>query len=107
MNKKSITFILLYVVAACSNNPPEYKLNIVNKVTKNEFNDIVPMAGKETVALKGNGNMYYMPLGKDNDGCTYYNSFAPGKVTLTAVYYKKPDGGYTNLQSEADCMAGK
>jgi hypothetical protein len=44
-----------------------------------------------------------MPIGRDNTGCKYYSSFAPGKVTLTAVYYKKSDASFTNNRAEAVC----
>jgi len=54
-------------------------------------------------AIKGPNGLYFMPIGRDSGGCRYYTSFAPGKVTLTSVYYRKRNGGFTNSRSEANC----
>lgn len=73
--------IILFMIVSCSNNPqPPKPQNI-----------------------KGPGDIYYTPIGKDETGCTYYNSFAPGQLTIMALYYRKADGSFTNLRNEADC----
>ncbi len=77
---KIITIMLLGLVAACN-------------ITTNNAPTII----------KGDNGMNYKLLGKDKTGCNYYNSLAPGMVTLTVIYYRKADGSFTNIKSQADC----
>jgi hypothetical protein len=119
MVKKFIIMALVFAVAACHSQPKrQVVVNIVNE--DGTPIDVSPSAGGKSPkalisgstpeltqliqngAIKS-GDLYYMPIGKDNTGCQYYTSFATGKVTLTAVYYKQANGTFTNDRAGAVC----
>ena len=119
--KKFIALVVLgAIITACSNAAPKRDIKIVHKekgapgkVASAAKGVIIESSNPELKeamqkgAIEGPGGLYFMPIGKDSGGCPYYTSFAPGKVTLTTVYYRKPDGSFTNSRNEADCVSGK
>lgn len=118
MGKKFIFAALVVLVSACNSQP---KRNVVVNIVNKDGTPVesgIAGAGNQKAVISGanpeltqamqkgaikSGDLYYMPIGKDSGGCKYYTSFAPGKVTLTAAYYRKADGTFTNNRVEAVC----
>ena len=105
------------VITACGTPPQKRDIKIVHNVKDESAASHVTSSqgaiinttnpelreAMEKGAIQGPGGLYFMPIGRDSGGCPYYTSFAPGRVTLTAVYYRRRDGSFTNARNEADC----
>lgn len=44
-----------------------------------------------------------VPVGRDPDGCLMYRIDAPDRLTIQAITYRRPDGGFTFDRRQADC----
>lgn len=118
--KRYIILAGMLAVTACSggHKKRDVLVNIVDKNGKPVNEKQVNSGAAPQVVIHGDtpeltenmqngaiksGDLYYMPMGKDAGGCHYYSSFSPGKVTLSALYYRRADGTFTNNKAEAVC----
>lgn len=114
--KPFLLICVLTIITSCASAAPKHNVTIVHTVNDNSAADASSVRGAvinttnpvlreemERGAIEGPNGIYFMPIGKDSTGCQYYTSFAPGKVTLTAVFYRRADGSFTNSRTDAKC----
>ncbi|WP_138379259.1 hypothetical protein [Luteithermobacter gelatinilyticus] len=48
--------------------------------------------------------VYYVPVGRDNQGCQRYQKKVPGKMTAQVIQYRRKDGSFTANKEDAACL---
>ena len=54
-------------------------------------------------AIPAGEGLWMVPLEGKIDGCQAFRLFAPGRMTVAALHYRKRGGGFTLNRNEADC----
>ena len=54
-------------------------------------------------AILVSDQLYMVPIGKDNTGCTMYRAFSPNYSVVAAVFYKGGDGKFVIDKGKSDC----
>ena len=64
---------------------------------------ISPSEGIPENAILVSDQLYMVPIGKDNTGCTMYRAFSPNQSVVAAVFYKGADGKFVIDKGKSDC----
>jgi hypothetical protein len=54
-------------------------------------------------AIQVGEELYQVPIGKYEDGCTMYRLYSPSMLVAQVISYRDFDGGFTTDRREADC----
>lgn len=54
-------------------------------------------------AILVSDQLYMVPIGKDNTGCTMYRAFSPNHSVVAAIFYKGADGKFVIDKGKSDC----
>lgn len=73
--------------------------------TDSDTGDEAPIEGYPPGTVAVGQNSFMVPLEeKDADGCQGYRLVAPGRLTIQAIHYRRPDGSFSVNKLEADCQ---
>ncbi len=64
---------------------------------------ISPSEGIPANAILVSDQLYMVPVGKDNTGCTMYRAFSPYHSVVAAIFYKGTDGKFVMDKGKSDC----
>lgn len=80
-------------------------LSILALISACGAND-APNSSEGNQPIEDKDGLRYIATGlPDADGCQAYRRFAPGRLTVQVIYYRKANGRFTVNKSEADCEA--
>jgi len=78
-------------LVGCSENLPE----------KNLIGGIQPTPDN---AIQVGKDLYYVPIGKDKNGCTQYKAFSQSKSTMTVISYRDSQGNFVSSSKLISCQ---
>jgi len=78
-------------LVGCSENLPE----------KNLIGGIQPTPDN---AIQVGKDLYYVPIGKDKNGCTQYQLFSQLQSTMTAIAYRDSKGNFVSSSKLINCQ---
>lgn len=78
-------------LVGCSENLPE----------KNLVGEIHPIPDN---AIQVEKDLYYVPIGKDKNGCTQFKTFSQSKSTMTVITYRDSKGNFVSSSSLINCQ---
>jgi hypothetical protein len=58
-------------------------------------------------AIRVGEDLYQVPLGEDEEGCTMYRLHSRSLLVAQVISYRLPAGGFTTDRRAADCMTAQ
>ncbi|SMN15411.1 hypothetical protein CRYPA_1440 [uncultured Candidatus Thioglobus sp.] len=65
--------------------------------------DLYPQ-GENAKAIKINKDLFYIPIGRDNDNCMMYQAYSQTNPTMQAIIYQNGLGRFSMSKDKRSCL---
>lgn len=90
--KYALSFAMIFFLYSCSSDA---SMDIIIGSQNNVLSD---------QAIKIGDDLYYIPIGVDQDGCMTYQLYSESMMVSQVITYRNKDGIFTTSKNSKNCM---